>query len=53
MRQRGTMPRCRTGLRNRYRGGRGSYSRNRKSVVTDYYGVWRDGRQMTPDKIRK
>jgi hypothetical protein len=35
--------RKRTGLRNRYRSGRGSYSRNRKTLAADRYGTWDKG----------
>ena len=41
------------GLRNKHRSGRGPYSRSRKCQLADYYGEWINGRQITPDKIRR
>lgn len=45
------MARKRTGLRNRYRSGRGTYSRQRKSESADRYGAWKDGRRQQPERI--
>jgi stalled ribosome alternative rescue factor ArfA len=36
-------PRNRTGLRNRTRGGKGTYARKRKGRSADHYGTWVNG----------
>jgi hypothetical protein len=41
----------RTGLRNRFRTGRGSYSRRRKAAAADRYGKYDRGAQKTADVI--
>jgi len=43
--------RKRTGIRNRYRTGRGSYSLKRKSESRDRYGKFTNGRRDTADVI--
>ncbi len=40
-----------TGLRNRFRNGRSSYSVKGKGRRADRYGAWEQGRQRTPDII--
>lgn len=43
--------RHRTGLRNRSRTGRSTYSKRRKSVAADFYGQWERGRVVRPEVI--
>lgn len=43
--------RSHTGLRNRHRSGRSTYSIKRKASVKDRYGKFNQGRQETPDVI--
>lgn len=38
------MARKRTGLRNRWRNGRGSYSKRKKGAEADRYGSWTTGK---------
>ena len=45
------MSRKRTGLRNRFRTGRSTYSAKAKTVTADRYGQWNLGRQERPDVI--
>lgn len=45
------MARKRTGLRNKFRHGRGSYSVMGKSRTADRYGQCASGKQLTPDSI--
>lgn len=45
------MSRKRTGLRNRDRGGRSTYSTKNKGALADRYGQWTLGRQDRPDVI--
>jgi len=45
-------PRLRTGLRNRHRTGRSTYSRENKAAVADRYGEFENGRRKTADRIR-
>lgn len=47
------MARKSTGLRNRHRGGRGTYSRNRKNHAADSYGRYENGRLTVPERIRE
>lgn len=47
------MARRRTGLRNRKRTGRSTYSRLGKSRSADYYGSYASGKQVTPERIAK
>jgi len=42
-----------SGLRNRYRSGRGSYSRGNKAKVADHYGKFVAGRRVEDDRIAK
>ena len=43
--------RKRTGNRNRYRSGRGTYSKRGKGPTADRYGSWDRGRQDRPDVV--
>jgi hypothetical protein len=43
--------RKRTGLRNRFRNGRGPYSINRKARTADMYGEYQNGKQVKQDVI--
>lgn len=45
------MSRKRTGLRNRHRTGRSTYSRAGKHDRRDTYGTWSSGRQDRPEVI--
>jgi hypothetical protein len=45
------MSRKRTGLRNKYRSGRGTYSRDRKAETADRYGTWDSGKRKQPERI--
>jgi hypothetical protein len=45
------MARKRTGIRNRYRSGKSSYSVKGKSTSRDRYGKFTNGRQDTPDVV--
>jgi hypothetical protein len=43
--------RKRTGLRNKFRSGRGNYSILEKSKVADRYGTFQTGKQTGPENI--
>lgn len=43
--------RSHTGLRNRHRSGRSTYSVKRKGSQRDIYGTFQQGKQMSPDVI--
>ena len=43
--------RKRTGLANRYRHGRSTYSRRKKNGVADTYGAWDNGRQTRSERV--
>ena len=45
------MSRKRTGLRNKFRSGRGTYSREGKADSADRYGTWKDGQRKQPERI--
>lgn len=45
------MSRKRTGLRNRFRNGQGTYSRLDKASTADRYGEWKYGQQTRSEKI--
>lgn len=45
------MSRKSSGLRNRYRTGKGTYHKLRKNRVADYYGTWVNGRCTEAERI--
>jgi hypothetical protein len=47
------MARRRTGLRNRKRTGRSTYSKLGKARSADYYGSYVNGRQVSPERIAR
>lgn len=43
----------RSGLRNRRRSGRGTYSRQKKGRVADSYGTWKNGERQSSESIAR
>lgn len=51
--ERGISSRRGSGLRNRHRNGRGTYSRQNKIARADRYGKYENGRCLYPDHIKE
>lgn len=47
------MSRKRTGLRNKYRSGKSTYSKRNKRAVADQYGRYVNGIQQSPERIAR